>query len=474
VINGPGIGSAAVPAGSPFVSPGSGGGALEIPRGFITPGRSSGPVPDRWLPAWGLAAVAYGGASLVVPLYLVELGGDAFELGVLFATGSFVGVPAALAFGALADRTGRRRAFVLAAVAVAAATTAAIPLTDSRLLVVVANAVLWFGFAAALPVLTLLVVAGAPADRWTELVARLNTYQGVGWAMGLAVGVAVTVAASRLVDPVTAQRWVLFACAASAGAGLVLAVRRLPPDHPEDEPSPRRLRRRVGDAARLGVRGASFPFAPGRFDARRLRLGRFAERFTPRLATYFGAVTLVFAGFGAFFAPLPAYLGGVGYGPSAVFGLYLALNVAGAVAYGPAAALAERFELRVVHVAGLAARALAFPAVAATAPLAGVAGLAAVGLVFAVVGASWAVIAVTATTLVTRLAPHGVRGEALGVYGALGAVGGGVGGLLGGWLAGRGFLLTFAVAGGLVAVGAAVVLRLSGRPAPTPGEAAAE
>lgn len=56
-------------------------------------------MSERWLPAWGLAALAFGGASLIVPLYVVELGGDAFALGVLFASASFVGVPGALGGG---------------------------------------------------------------------------------------------------------------------------------------------------------------------------------------------------------------------------------------------------------------------------------------------------------------------------------------------------------------------------------------
>jgi len=84
-----------------------------------------------WLFAWGLAAVAFGGASLIVPLYVVELGGGAFVLGVLFATASFVGVPGALVFGNLADRTGKRRPFVLAALVVATATTLVIPTLES-------------------------------------------------------------------------------------------------------------------------------------------------------------------------------------------------------------------------------------------------------------------------------------------------------------------------------------------------------
>jgi len=45
------------------------------------------------------------------------------------------------------------------------------------------------------------------------------------------------------------------------------------------------------------------------------------DRFSPALATYFAAVLVVFTGFGVFFAPLPAYLAGVGFGSSETFAL---------------------------------------------------------------------------------------------------------------------------------------------------------
>ncbi|WP_235271544.1 MFS transporter, partial [Halorubrum saccharovorum] len=193
-----------------------------------------------WLFAWGLAAVAFGGASLVVPLYVVELGGGAAVLGVLFATASFVGVPGALVFGSLADKTGRRRPFVLGALVVAAVTTAVIPTVESVPLVIIANAALWLGFAAAGPVLTLLAVAGEPEDRWTAVIARLNEYQGIGWAAGLGLGFVVTAGVSLRYEAITAQRAFLFVCAASA--------RRRPRSWPR-EPS-RRTPGRIGTEPR--------------------------------------------------------------------------------------------------------------------------------------------------------------------------------------------------------------------------------
>lgn len=426
-------------------------------------------MTQRWLSAWGLAAVGFGGASLLVPLYVVALGGDAFTLGVLFASASFVGVPGALAFGTLADRTGRRRDFVLASMVVTVATTVSFPLLDSIPAVIVVNAVLWLAFAAAGPVLTLLVVAGEPADARPDRIARLNRIQGLGWTGGLALGVVVLAGGSAIRDPLLAQRAFFLVCAACAAAGLFVAVRTLPRDSARGrEPPPARLRRGSLAAGRFNVRGAAFPFTPHRFDPRQLHPGRLRRRFTPRLGTFFVALLLAFTGFGVFFAPLPAFLGAAGYGADHVFGFYLLVNVGAVASFGRAAAIARTYDLARVHVGGLVVRAVVFP-------LVGVVGAVGVGRTvglgtlvvgFLVVGLSWAVITVTAAALVTTLAPEAIRGEALGAYGALVAVGGGVGGLLGGWIASFGYLVAFGVAGGLVLAGASLVAVLFWRATP--------
>lgn len=418
----------------------------------------------RWQKAWGLAAIAFGGASLIVPLYVVELGGDAAILGLLFAVASFVGVPGALIFGNLADRTGKRRVFVLAAMVVTFFAMIAIPLLESIPLVIGANAALWLAFAAAIPVLNLLAVADEPPDRWSAMIARLNKFQGFGWALGLAIGFVVTSVGTQLTDPITAQRAFFLTCAIAVGIALILAARTLPADpSPGDEPSRRRLERAFQRASRFSVRGASFPFTPSRFDPRNLHHRRLVERFTPRLSVYFLAVVLFFAGFGIFFAVLPAYLAGLGYGAGGIFGLYLVLNAAAAVFFDRAATLAKQYNLKRLHASGLLVRGVGLPLIVVIGAVLGVSvlGIAATAVVFFVIGLTWAVIAVTGATIVTTLAPPMIRGEALGLYGGLGALGGGIGGLVGGALASLDYLIAFGVAGGIVVVSAAIVIAIA-------------
>lgn len=425
----------------------------------------------RWLAAWAAGSVALGGASLLVPLYVVALGGDPVALGLLAASAAFVGAPGALVVGRIADRTGRRRPFVLGGLALVAATLAVLPFLSDIAAVVAANAVVWFAAGAVAPVLSLLVVAGTPERTWSDRYAALNAAGGYGWAGGLVLGTIWTGVGSAFLPTLAVQRGFLFVCAAAGFVGLALGVRLLPADavaggHSSPRPHPERVARAMTRSRRLNLRGATFPLGFGRlyWTTAAFHPRRLARRFTPTLAVYYGAVVLFFAGFSAFFAPLPLYLTDVGFGDGDVFLLYLVSSLGSAVCYRAVGDLAGRYDLPLLQSAGLTARGFAIPAVAVVGGVTvGTAGLAATGGVFLVIGATWAVISVTATTLVSRLAPATVRGEALGLYTALSAVAGGFGSLLGGWLGARDFTLAFAVAGGLVLVGAGVVLVVRAR-----------
>jgi MFS family permease len=419
-------------------------------------------MAERWLYGWGLGSVALGGASLVVPLYVVELGGGPVALGVLAAVAAVVGVPAALGAGRFADRTGKRRVVVLAMLALAAVGIAVIPLTDRVRPVIVANGAIWFAFAAATPVLTLLAVVDVPESAWSERIALLNQYQGVGWALGLLLGAVWTSVGGQFLPTETLIRWLFVPLAIAAVLGVALGVRTLPADPgpgSDGEVSGTRLRRAIRAADRFSVRSATFPFTVGRADFRGLHPRRFVERFTPVLALYFAAVFCFFAGFAAFFAPLPAFLTAVGFDSDGVFALYLINGLAAAALFGTAGRLTADRDVALLQIASLSTRAIALPVVALVGALWGATalGFGAAAVVFAVIGLTWAVIAVTGGTLVARFAPLSIRGEALGTYAALGALAGGVGSVVGGWLAALSYAVAFGAAGGLVLLGAAIV-----------------
>ena len=258
--------------------------------------------------------------------------------------------------------------------------------------------------------LNLLAVAGSNESEWAGRLASLNAYQGYGWAGGLVLGLVWTTAVGRVLGGLATLGSLSVACGLSAAVAAVAAARLLPPEAAGRSVRGRELARAMRRATRTDIRGATFPTFPGRlyWGTREFRVDRFAERFTPELATYYAAVVLFFTGFAAFFAPLPLFLSEAGFGDGRVFAMYLASGLGAAVFFTRAGRLVERYDATLVHAAGLFARAGALPVVAVVAGIGagGPAAFLATGAVFVGIGLTWAVIAVAAVTLVTRLAPR--------------------------------------------------------------------
>lgn len=443
---------------------------------------------DRWLYALALSSMASGVVGLLVPLYLVRIGASAAALGVGAALSSVVSAPGAVVAGRYADRTGRRRSVVVVALAAVALSVLVLPLLRSVALVIAVNALVGFALAAVGPVVTLLVVGESPADDWNDRIARLNAFQGYGATAGLVLGTVWTATVARVTAPGLATRS-LFVLAGGLGvAGAALAWRSLPADR-ETAIGPRRAGRVTTLLAGTNrrVRDATFAFGGTRVywaltSLRRRGLGEVRAALSGSLGAYFLAAAVAFAGFAAFWAPLPIYLARADLASGPIFGLYLVNNVASTVLYGRAGRVSARFDLRLLQGGALGVRGLAFAGVGGLALLAagslpgGVAGIAAVAGLLVVVGATWAFIAVVGTAIVSRSAPARARGGLLGVYAALTALSGAVGGLLGGALATVSFPLAFATGGGLAVLGAGIVVAtkllaadpVSGGPVPDP------
>ncbi|MFC7137401.1 MFS transporter [Halobaculum litoreum] len=432
----------------------------------------------RWLIAWGLGYASVGGASVLVPLYAIALDASLAFVGLIAATAALVGVPGAVAWAALAARTDRRRPFVLVALGATAGVLALVPFVDSPAAVLVLNAALWFVIAAAVPVLNLVVVEGAPVDEWDGRIASLNAWQGYGWVAGLVLGTAWTLAAPRFgVAPLVGQRLLFFALAVVATVALSLARLWYP------EPSTvsaERFRRVYARLARSNWGAGRYLraslYGPTRmyWGLRTLRVrgdrsgraggGRVPNpfaRFAPALRRYVLAVVVFSLGFAVFWGPVPAFLAGR-VDAGAVFGVYLAGNLGSAVCYGPAGRLARRYAPYVIQIGALAGRASLFPAVAVVALV--LPALPGYSLAFGLIGATWAFIAVTTAGIVTRLADEATRGAALGVQAAAAGLATAVGSAVGGVVAGAvGYLATFALGAALVAAGIGLVV-LARRP----------
>ncbi|WP_144901220.1 MFS transporter [Halobellus captivus] len=429
---------------------------------------------DGWLYGWALGYAAVGAASLLVPLYAIDLGAGALVVSLIAATAAFAGVPGAILWGRLVTRTRRRRPFILVALALASAVFLLLPFLSSPWTVLLANAALWFVVAAAAPVLNIIVVEGHEPSQWPQRFGRLNHFQGYGWLGGLIAGGAwSTVVGARFAfSPLASKRLFFVVSAVVTLAGIAVVLLRYPEPSLITEQRFRRLSRRFVFTNGTAVRATrAVPFGPtrmygafrdlgfGRNGAKRGQgrsvLSRLRTRFSGGLLRYLLAATVFFAGFSAFFGPLPAYLVEAGYATDEVFALFIASSAASAATYAAAGTAATTYDPFRLQAGALLFRAGAFPIVAvAGAAVAPPAGLLVVGALFLLIGGSWAVIAVTATGLVSRLAPESARAEALGLYTAIGSLGGGIGSVVGGAIAdGIGYVPAFGVAGGGVAVG---------------------
>jgi MFS family permease len=412
----------------------------------------AGDAPDRWLYAWALGYVAVGAASLLVPLYAVALGAGPFVVGALEATAGLAGVPGAVVLGRLADRTGRRRAFVLASLAGTGVTLLVVPLAGSLGALLALNGVLWFAVAAGSPVATLFVLEGVPEREWDARIGLLNAYGRYGWVGGLVLGT-VWLAGRPVEGTVAAQRALFGVCGVAALVGAAAAARWLPP---ESTVTGRRLARSAGAARRLVAGSGRYlrlvPYAPGRAAVLVRREGVLRRGVSPTMRRYLLTALVFSAGFGVFFAPAPAFLVALSYPPAVVFGFFVLASLGSAVAFVPAGRAAARRHPRWLQSRALGLRAALFPAVGLVGLLpAAVPRGTGLAVAFLLAGLTWAVIAVTGAGMVSRGVTRRHRGEVLGLYAALSGIGGGLGSLLGGAVAAlAGYQAAFALAGGLV------------------------
>ncbi|MFB6123231.1 MAG: MFS transporter [Haloferacaceae archaeon] len=416
-----------------------------------------------WLYAWALGYAAIGAASLLVPLYAIELGADPLVAGALEATAGLAGVPGALIWGRLADRTGQRRTFVLITLVGAGFVLAAFPLLSALPLVLLANGVLWFVVAAATPVVTLFMIERVPEREWETRIGLLNAYQRYGWVGGLVAGTVWLGAVSLRYGALFAQRTFFLLCAAVSLAAVPLAFYWLPP---AATTSPSRVARSTRVLTRTLLGSGRYvklvPYAPSRavLSLRSLGSRRFLSRYPSALRRYLLTAFVFSVAFSVFFGPAPAFLTSLAYPSATVFAFFIVSSLASAVVFVPVGRLTARVSPTRLQVGALSVRVVLFPVVGLLGLLASPALRAVgIGVGFALVGLTWAVVAVTAAGLVSRVAPADVRGEALGLYAALSGLGGGVGGVAGGLLASTlGYQWAFVAAGLLVLVSVLVLL----------------
>ena len=412
----------------------------------------------RWYLAFLLANAAAGGVSLLLPLYAHYLGGTAAAVGTISAVGSLVGVGASLLWGRISDRTRRRRWFVVLSFSGIGVVYCLLPLIGAVSGLVGVGATASFFWMASSVVSVLLIMERFPKVDWEREIGRLNAYSGFGWAIGQALGAAWIGGLTGLLGegPGLKSFGVTAGVLALAGAGV--AALSLPE-------AVQRVKRRDFRGTMVAVGTflyERFRYGPAHLyylirPSQVLRFLQGRTAFGPDLVLFYYGAFLIMAAFSLFFVPLPVFLRQeLDWPSSLVYAAYTVHTLTSVIAYRWARVAIARWGHRPVLGIGLFGRAAAFALFALTGRL--LPGWSAVPL-FLLTGVTWAAFQLSATSIVSRLAPAGLKGQALGAYNALTGLGGVVGALVGGFLADSlGFPTAFLVAAAVVLLTIPVVM----------------
>ncbi len=386
---------------------------------------------SKWFYSYLPQGIAGGATSPLIPLFAYALGASLGDVGIIAAATSIASVPAFMLWGSLSDRLKTRKAFLILGFLGTAVSFLAMALCFNLPEFYLANLLIGFLGAASAPVGAVLIMETTERTKWPSRLALISQLTGVGYIVGLSVGVVWLAVGPVLLDTVSAMRG-LFVIGAALGllsgvlAGMWLA-----------EPNEYLERRSIHLVDNL-FRIERVKFLPMRM----LHYLDFRNRKTAKLSrplrSYLVTVFLLFSGFTAFYGFFPILLQQVyGLSESAVFAVYIASQVGSVTAYLRVGRWVQQRGSRRTQMYASLGRTILFPSfllvgVASLSPIAILVGLL---VLHAGVGIGWALINVSGSTLVSDLAPEDARAEAMGAYNAVQGFGSILGPLLGGFAA---------------------------------------
>lgn len=388
---------------------------------------------SRWFYCYVPHGMAGGATSALIPLFAYALGGSLAEVGIIAAATSIASVPAFVLWGVLSDRLGRRKIFLLVGFVGSAVSFLGMAVSFTMAEFYLANLLIGFLGAASGPVGAVLVMETSNRKQWPSRLALLSRVSGVGWVVGLVLGVAWLSIGPRLVGEVGAMRALFVIGSALGTLAAFLAAAWLA------EPA-QRVERRSIQLVDIHFRVERVKFLPMRLlhyiDLRNHRV--MGPRMSNALRRYLVSVFLLFSGFTAFYGFFPILLReAYGLTNPEVFAVFIASQVTSAAFYLRVGKWIADRGGRPLQLYASLGRAVLFPSffLVTLVPLPWAGLFAAALLLHAGVGLCWAVINVAGSTLVSKLAPDNARAEALGAYNAMQGFGSILGPLLGGFVA---------------------------------------
>ncbi|AHF79474.1 MFS transporter [Thermococcus paralvinellae] len=144
------------------------------------------------IPTWFYSFVPFkistGGSSILMPLYLLQLGGNAQMVGIMNSLASLSSMIGSLFWGKLSDKTLRRKVFILFGFFSVSVFLAGLSLTNSPVEFILLNAVYSFFLASTISVPIVLVLRSVRKHSWDYGIGKFNEISGWGWVFGLGLG----------------------------------------------------------------------------------------------------------------------------------------------------------------------------------------------------------------------------------------------------------------------------------------------
>lgn len=431
-------------------------------------GAKTGRAGERWYLSFFFSKMAGGASSPLVPLFVIAvLGGGVAAVSLAVVSVSVATVPAFILWGEYTDRNRRRRLPLVLGMAMTAISFVVMGLAEGLGLFIAGNVIYGFFLAATVPTSTVLIMEHNPEPEWGRAVGRFTKVNGMGWMLGMVMGVVWFAALPSDVPVEVAMRTFMLVCGLLSAVAYAMAMVWI------EEPRVHYDRRWLADEL---VALRSWTFERARYIPTRLvfttkpRVIRKARRFLPGwgrdLDIYLASTLVLFTGITVFYVPFPVMLAEELFLDSAqIFIVYLASAVMAAFMYTWAGKEVDSLGNRKAQLMAWGVRALVFPSFSAALLLYswgyGWAAFALVTSLNGVTGAFFSIVSVAGITTALDLSPRRGKGEAVGAYNAVTGVGTILGGLAGGLIASTaGYYAVAFTTGCLSVVAIALLLRV--------------
>lgn len=387
-----------------------------------------------WFYAYGLANVAAGGSSILLPLYALHLGADAGEVGLLAAAGSIVSIPASILWGLLSDKWGIRKLFIALGFLGTSVSFVLMAFAKSLSWLILVNGLFSLWWIASASLATVIIIEKEEKAHWESKIALFNFVVNFGWLVGLAIGFGWS-GFSTSFFTTELSFLSLFLLFGLVSMGAFLASLFLIPGKGKLKISSLK--------APILVRGAltteRFRYLPSRiyFIISPGKLISTIKKVSPELSYFLISVVLSFTGFTMFFVPLPVWLKeSLGLSDNIIFLLFIINALANTVFNNRAGSTIKNLGNVKAVALSLIARIILFPAVLLpvifnTTPLT----VGGIGVVLFLIGLTWTVINIGNSVFLANLASNRLKGQIFGIYNGAIGLSGVLGALTGGYIA---------------------------------------